>query len=71
MFLKCFNLFSEMDYLHAPTPHQLLNDSVRGHGGAVVTNLPATSEVGSSNPSPYVGKLVAAYRWSAVYCTEP
>ena len=34
------------------------------HGGAVVTHLPPTS---GSNPGPYVGKLVVAYRWSAVY----
>ena len=37
-----------------------------GHGGAVVTHLPPTSEVGGSNPGPYVGKLVVAYRWSEV-----
>ena len=30
-----------------------------------------TSEVGGSNLGPYVGKLVVAYRWSAVYSTEP
>ena len=42
-----------------------------GHGGAEVTHLPPTSEVGGSNPGPYVGKLVVAYRWSAVYSTEP
>ena len=28
-----------------------------GHGGAVVTNLPPTSEVSGSNPEPYVGKM--------------
>ena len=43
----------------------------RGHGGAVVTHLPPTSEVGSSNPKPYVRKLVVAYQRSAVYGTEP
>ena len=32
---------------------------------------PPTSEVGGSNPGPYVGKLIIAYRWSAVYYTEP
>ena len=37
----------------------------------VIGNFRATSEVGSSNPKPYVGKLVVAYRWSAVYSTEP
>ena len=36
----------------------------------MVTHIPNTSEVCSSNPGPYVGKLVAAYRWSAVYSTE-
>ena len=46
-------------------------DENRGHGRAVVTYLPPTSEVGGSNPGPYVGKLVVAYRWSAVYSTEP
>ena len=39
----------------------------RDHGGAVVTHSPPTSKVGSSNPGLYVGKLVVAYRWSAVY----
>ena len=29
------------------------------------------SEVGDSNPRPYVEKLVVAYRWSAVYSTKP
>ena len=38
----------------------------RGHSGALVTHWPPTSEVGGSNPGPYVKKLVAAYRWSAV-----
>ena len=28
-------------------------------------------EVGGSNPGPYVGKFEVAYRWSAVYSTEP
>ena len=45
--------------------------SFRGHGGAVVKHLPPTSEVSGSNPETYVGKLVVAYRWSAVYSTEP
>ena len=46
--------------------------SERGdHCAAVVTHSPPTPEVGSSNPGPYVGKLVVAYRWSAVYSTEP
>ena len=34
---------------------------MRGHGGAVVTHSPPTSEVWGSNPGPYVGKLVVAY----------
>ena len=40
---------------------------VSEHGGTV----PSTSEVSGSNPRPYVGKLVVAYRWSEVYSTEP
>ena len=44
---------------------------LRGHGDTVVTHSPPTSEVSGSNPGPYVGKLVVAYRWSAVYTTEP
>ena len=32
----------------------------RGHFGAVVTHSPPTSEVGSSNPGPYVGRLVVS-----------
>ena len=44
----------------------------RGHGGTVVTLSPPTSEAGVRSPSrPYVGKLVVACRWSAVYSTEP
>ena len=43
----------------------------RGHGGPVVTHSPANSEVGGSNPGPYVGKLVVAYQWWAVYSSEP
>ena len=34
-------------------------------------HLSPNSEVGGSNPRPYVRKLVVAYRWSAVYSTEP
>ena len=41
------------------------------YNGAVKTRLPPTSEVGGSSPRPYVGKLVVAYRWLAVYSTEP
>ena len=43
----------------------------RGHGGAVVTHSPPTSEAGGSNPEPRVGKLVVSSRWLAVYSTEP
>ena len=39
----------------------LLERRTAGNGGAVVTYLPPTSEVGGSNPGPYVGKLVVAY----------
>ena len=43
-----------------------------GHGGRVVTLLPPISETGVRFPAwPRVGKLVVAYRWSAVYSTEP
>ena len=42
-----------------------------GHGGAVVTHSPPTSEVGGSNPGPYGGKMVVTCRWLAVYSTEP
>ena len=42
-----------------------------GHDGIMVTNSLRTSEVSGSNPGPYVGKLVVAYRWSVVYSTEP
>ena len=31
------------------------------YGGAVVTHSPPTSEVGGSNPEPYVGNLVVTY----------
>ena len=43
----------------------------RGHGVAVVTHSPPTSEVGGSNPEPYVAKMVVPYQCSAVYSTEP
>ena len=43
----------------------------RGYGCAVVTHSPPTSEVGGSNHGLYVGSLVVAYHWSAVYSTEP
>ena len=37
----------------------------------MVINSPNISEVGGSNPIPYVGKLVVAYHWSAAYSTGP
>ena len=50
----------------------LIISSSRGHGGRVVTLVPPTSEAGVQFPArPQVGKLVVAYRWSAVYSTEP
>ena len=36
------------------------------HGGIAIAQLPPTSEVGGSNPGPYVGTLAVAYQWSAV-----
>ena len=36
-----------------------------------MTLLFPTSEVGSPNPVPYVGKLLFSCHWSAVYSTEP
>ena len=51
--------------------HSVLKSQERSLGGAVVTHSPSTSEVSSSNPGPYVVKLVVAYRWWAVYSTEP
>ena len=40
------------------------------HSGAmVVTHLSLISEVLSSNPGPYLGKLIVAYQWLAVYST--
>ena len=37
--------------------HVLIQTSGRGHGCAVLTHLTPTSEVGSSNPIPYCGKV--------------
>ena len=43
-----------------------------GQSGRVVTLSPPTSEAGVRFPArPQVGKLVGAYRWSALYSTEP
>ena len=41
------------------------------YSGAVVAHSPPTSEVCGSNPRPYVGKLLVAFQWLAVYSTEP
>ena len=51
--------------------HYLLYICLKDNVGAVLTRLPPTYEVCGSNPRPCVGKLVVAYRWSAVYGTEP
>ena len=56
--------------LHRHNEH-FCNHSFGGHGGVVVTHLPPTCEDSGSNPIPYVGKLIVAYRRSAVYSTEP
>ena len=58
-------------YLEQDMKFRLLKGEMRGLCGAVVTLWPPTSEVGGSNPRPFVGKLVIAYQWSAVYSTEP
>ena len=49
----------------------IVSEPSQGHGGAVVIPLPPTSEVGGSNPGPYVGKLVVTYQWLAVNNAEP
>ena len=36
----------------------------------MVAHYPPTSEVCGSNPGPFVGRLVVAYRWLAVYGKE-
>ena len=41
-----------------------------GLGGVWVTHSPPISEVSGSDPGPYVGKLVVAYRCAAVYTSE-
>ena len=43
----------------------------KSQGSAVVTCTPSTYEVCSSIPGPSERKSVVAYRWSAVYSTEP
>ena len=40
------------------------------HVESFQSHSPPTSEVGGSNPGPYVGKLVVAFRWLAVYSTK-
>ena len=56
-------------HLKAGTIFVQIYSILRGHGGAVVTHLPPTSEVGGSNTGRYVGKLLAACRWSGIYST--
>ena len=68
--------YSESDIIFTPNrkvlSHFISNIQQRGRGGRVVALLPPTSEAGVRSPSrPYVGKLVVACRWSAVYSTEP
>ena len=36
----------------------------------MVTHSSPTSEVGSSSPEPYVGKITVSNRWPAVYSKE-
>ena len=46
--------------------------NIRSHGGRVVTLSPPTSEIGVWFPAqPKMGKLAVAWRWLAVYSTEP
>ena len=61
-YTNSYVLVSSVSFLQLP---------IRVHGGTVLTHSPPTSEVGGSNPGPYVGKLVIAYQWSALYRTEP
>ena len=46
-----------------------INTKSGGNSDVVVTHSPPTSVVSFSNPRPCVGKLVVAYRESAVYST--
>ena len=76
--VKCFDkkrfniseLVQDAKVAHAALLGEL-GRGTRGQGGAVETHLPPTSEVGSSNPEPYVKNILLSYRWSAVYRTEP
>ena len=52
----------------SPMWNSYLKKYQRGHGGAVVTHLPPTSEVSSSKPRTLCEK--GAYGWLAVYSTE-
>ena len=63
--LKFMQLLVALLYKHNQFLHCLINPK-RGHSGIVVTHWPPTPEVSGLNPGPYVGKLVVAYRWSAV-----
>ena len=61
-----------MDRSHLSVwPYQYISPVHFTSGVTVVTQSPLTSEVGGSNPGPYVGTLVVAYQWSVVYSTEP
>ena len=51
--------------------HYVSDNMSGGQGVAVVTDSPATSEVGSFNPKPDVENMVVSYRWLAIYSTEP
>ena len=71
------NMTSYLDSSHMVSQYLLIHSQalearIGGHGGRVVTLSPPTSEAGVRSPSrPYVGKLVVACRWSAVYSTQP
>ena len=80
MVLKYFTIYNGVTYIDKDSlmgnetlciDDSLTNMAGRGHGGGVVSHLPATSEVSSSNSRLYVEKLVLAYQWWAVYNTEP
>ena len=44
-----------------PNLSLVVKQDVRGHGGAVVAHSPPISEVGGSNPRPFLGKWVVTY----------
>ena len=65
---KMYSIFCQMSII---TVIMLMTFKRRGHAGTVVTHLPPTSEVGTPNSEPYLGKMVVSYQWSALYKTEP